>query len=134
MKGRKPALVAVEGGATSDRCPGPPAWLAPHAASEWRRAAPDLHRRRLLARDTMATLESYCVAIGLVRECEETMQRDGRFIATEAGMVTHPAFRVQASAMREGRLLATELGLTPHRRGKHEDEAPPEVNKWKDLA
>ena len=134
MKGRKPALVAVEGGADPAGCPGAPAWFTPHAAAEWRRAAPDLHRRKLLARDTMATLESYCVAVGLIRECEEAMARDGRFIATEGGMVAHPAFRMQASAMREARLLAAELGLTPRRRGKHEDEVPAEVRKWSGLA
>jgi P27 family predicted phage terminase small subunit len=121
MKGRKPKLAVVNGGAASTGCPGAPSWLAAHASAEWRRAAPELHQRRLLARDTMATLESYCVAVGTVRECEELMQRDGRVVEAERGLAAHPAFRIQAAAMREARLLATELGLTPHRRGKHEE-------------
>jgi P27 family predicted phage terminase small subunit len=124
VKGRKGKLAVVTGGADESGCPGPPGWLTQHAAAEWRRAAPELHARKLLARDTMATLESYCVAAGLVRECEETMSRDGRFVTTDAGVFPHPAFRMQASAMREVRLHAAELGLTPHRRGKQGPEAP----------
>ena len=118
MKGRKPKLRVLEGGASPDRCPGPPSWLSKYAASEWRRAAPDLHRRGFLTRDTFATLESHCIAVGTVRECEELLQRDGRIIQGEKGPVQHPAFRMQAAAMREARLLAAELGLTPHRRIK----------------
>jgi P27 family predicted phage terminase small subunit len=71
MKGRKPALTVIEGGAAPGRCPGPPSWLTLNAKREWKRVAPALHRRRLLAPDTMAVLESYCVASGQVREFEE---------------------------------------------------------------
>ncbi|MFZ6762111.1 MULTISPECIES: phage terminase small subunit P27 family [Acetobacterales] len=131
MKGRKPKLAVVMGDAAPSGCPGAPSWLAPHAAAEWNRAAPELHQRRLLARDTLATLENYAVAVGTVRECEETMQRDGRIIETEKGPTAHPAFRIQAAAMREARLLATELGLTPHRRGKHEEA--PKADPWEGM-
>lgn len=122
MKGRKPALVAIEGGMAPGKCPAAPSWLSPHAKSEWKRAAPELHGRSLLAADTLATLESYCVAVGIVREAEEIMTRDGRMIAGDDGPKPHPAFKMQGAAMREARLLAAELGLTPHRRGvKGED-------------
>lgn len=123
MKGRKPKLIAIDGGLAPGRCPPSPGWLTSQAKAEWKRAAPELHGRNLLAPDTMATLESYCVAAGLVRECEEIMGRDGRMIADEGGMKPHPAFKMQSAAMREARLLAAELGLTPHRRGvKGRDE------------
>lgn len=65
----------------------------------------------------MASLESYCVAVGMVREAEEIMAVEGRIVTTENGTKPHPAFRMQSSSMREARLLAAELGLTPHRRG-----------------
>jgi len=117
MKGRKPKLTVIEGDAAPGRCPGPPAWLSDHAKREWRRVAPELHRRRLLTPDTMATLESYCVAAGQVREFEETMIREGRTVDTDQGPKAHPAFRMQSAAMREARLLAAELALTPHRQG-----------------
>ncbi|WP_109118645.1 phage terminase small subunit P27 family [Azospirillum sp. TSO22-1] len=115
MKGRKsPASEATN---PPKRCPSPPSWLAPHAKKEWKRAAAELHERKLLAPDTMATLESYCIAVGQVREFEETMTAEGRTVSTENGPKPHPAFRMQGNAMREARLLAAELGLTPHRRG-----------------
>ncbi len=123
MKGRKPRLAVIEGGLAPGRCPAAPAWLSAQAKAEWKRAAPQLHGRNLLAPDTAATLESYCVAVGLVRECEEIMGREGRLIDGEDGMKPHPAFKMQGAAMREARLLAAELGLTPHRRGvKGKDE------------
>lgn len=118
MRGRKPNLTVIEGGAATGRCPSPAAWLSVHAKAEWRRSAPRLHSRKLLSTDTLATLESYCVAVGIIRESEETMAKDGRMVTTEEGMKPHPAFKMQSAAMREARLLAAELGLTPHRKGK----------------
>jgi len=115
VKGRKSAPVEAE--RPTKRCPAPPSWLPPHAKKEWKRAAKELHGRKLLSDDTLATLESYCVAVGQVRECEEVMTTEGRIIASEKGPKPHPAFRMQGAAMREARLLAAELGLTPHRRG-----------------
>lgn len=122
MKGRKPKLKVIEGGAVPGRCPAPPSWLSEAAKKEWKRAAPELHGRNLLASDTLATLESYCVAVGVVRECEERMLADGRLIDEGDGLKPHPAFRMQSAAMREARLLAAELGLTPHRRGAHGEQ------------
>ena len=117
MKGRKPKLAVIEGDYSPGRCPSAPAWLSAQAKAEWKRAAPQLHSRKLLSADTLATLESYCVAVGIVRECEEIMGREGRMVAADDGTKPHPAFKMQSAAMREARLLATELGLTPHRRG-----------------
>lgn len=117
MKGRKPNLRVIEGGAATGRCPSPPTWLSVHAKREWKRCAPELHRRRLLTADTLATLESYCVAAGQVREFEELMATDGRIISGEDGPKPHPAFKMQQAAMRECRLLAAELALTPQRQG-----------------
>jgi P27 family predicted phage terminase small subunit len=131
MKGRKPKLTVIEGGSAPGRCPGPPSWLTLYAQREWKRVAPALHRRRLLAADTMAVLEAFCVAAGQVRECEETMAREGRMIAGEDGPKPHPAFRMQHVAIREARLLATELGVTPHRRGKEEDA--PKRDPWEGM-
>lgn len=130
MKGRKPNLVAIEGGRAPGRCPAAPSWISAHARGEWNRTATELHARGLLHPDTMATLESYCVAVGLVRECEETMIREGRFITTEGRTAAHPAYRVQMAAMREARLLATELGLTPHRRGKDGSPGKDKPDAW----
>ncbi len=133
MKGRKPRLQVIEGGLNPGRCPTAPAWLSAQAKAEWKRVAPQMHGRRLLTPDTLATLESYCVAAGTVRECEEIMGRDGRMIEGETGLKPHPAFKMQSAAMREARLLAAELGLTPHRRGTRGKEAEVTSDGWGDL-
>ena len=118
MKGRKPKLEVIDGGFAPGRCPLAPGWLSSQAKAEWKRSAPQLHGRKLLTADTLASLESYCVAVGIVRECEEIMGREGRMVADEDATKPHPAFKMQSAAMREARLLAAELGLTPHRRAK----------------
>jgi P27 family predicted phage terminase small subunit len=130
MKGRKPKLTMIDGGTVRGKCPSAPSWLTAQAKAEWKRAAPELHGRNLLSADTMATLESYCVAAGMVRETEEIMGREGRLIDTENGPKPHPAFRMQSAAMREARLLAAELGLTPHRRGVKGKDEGKSNNGW----
>ena len=80
MKGRKPKLTVIDGGTMCGKCPSAPSWLTSQAKAEWRRAAPELLQRNLLSADTLATLESYCVAVGMVRETEEIMGRDGRLM------------------------------------------------------
>ena len=133
MRGVKPKLVVLEGGRVPGKCPGSPSWLSKFAKAEWKRSAPQMHGRGLLTPDTQATLESYCAAVGLVREMEETMQKEGRTIDTDKGPKTHPAFRIQSAAMREARLLAAELGLTPHRRGAGKDKGKGAGDGWGDL-
>lgn len=133
MKGRKGHLALVEGGATPGRCPGPPPHLSDQAKAEWRRVAAELHRRRLLGRDMLATLESYCIAVGIVRETEQIMGEEGRIVVTDEGQKPHPAFRMQSAAMREARLLAAELALTPHRRGKKGPDDDDDSDDLSDL-
>jgi P27 family predicted phage terminase small subunit len=116
MKGRKPPLTVIDGGFLKGRCPSAPDWFTPQAKAEWQRSAPHLFKTGQLHPDTMATLEAYCVAAGMVRETEEIMGREGRMEATDKGQKPHAAFKMQSAAMREARLLAAELGLTPHRR------------------
>lgn len=115
MKGRKPKLKVVKGDgipAPPGGPPEPPAWIHEYAQDEWDRVTPGLHARGLLSDSTLATLESYCIAVGTVRECEETMRDEGRTIVVEGKPMKHPASVIQATAMREARLLAAELRLT----------------------
>ena len=119
MRGRKPnlTLVADDSGAPPAKCPPAPRWMSRPAQVEWRRTAPRLQERKLLTPEALATLEHYCLTVGTVRECEQTLQREGRTISADGQIRTHPAFQVQTAAMREARLLAAELALTPHRQG-----------------
>jgi len=130
VKGRKPKLDVIEGGFSPHRCPGAPSWLSRQAKAEWKRSAPQLQNRKLLTADTLASLESYCVAVGIVRECEEIMKAEGRMVRDEDGTKPHPAFKMQSAAMREARLLAAELGLTPHRRGKAAPDEGRKASGW----
>lgn len=129
MKGRKPKLPAAQVAGSATACPKPPSWLPTHAKAEWKRAAPRLHELGLLAPDTQATLESYCVAVGMVRENQETIKVEGQIV----GGKPHVAVKMILAAMREARLLAGELGLTPHRRGAVA-EREPKGDGWEDDA
>lgn len=134
MKGRKPNLVAIEGGKGPGRCPSPPGGLNDHGRAEWKRVAPILHRRGHLTDDTLATLESYCRAVGLARAYNALMDDEGHVLKGERGAQSHPAFKMLMGVMREIRLLAAELGLTPHRRAGRENEgAKPDAGWDPDL-
>jgi P27 family predicted phage terminase small subunit len=131
MKGRKPQLAVIAGDALPGGCPGPAAWLSPFAKEEWRRVAPLLHERQLLAADTMATLESYCVAVGVVRECYQPPATGHGDLFQAPGSVQSPAqMKIMFAAMREARLLAAELGLTPHRRVQMGDTGEVKRGDW----
>lgn len=127
MKGEKPKLVPIKGG--FGKTPPAPSWLTSQAKAEWKRAAPELVKRKLLSQDVLATLEAYCTAAGQTREAEEIMAAEGRILETDKGKVMHPAFRMQQTSIREARLLAAELGLTPHRR-VHTKEEKKTNDKW----
>lgn len=116
MKGRKPVVDAVSN--ALKRTPKVPEWLSPYAAAEWKRVGKDLVARRILTEDNLSLLESYCIAVGMVRESSETIAEHGATIATEKGVVRHPAVQTLKEMMGESRRLASELGLTPTSRNK----------------
>ena len=120
---RKPARMP--------RCPAPPDWLSAAAKREWRKVAPQLHRRSLLKPEVAAVLANYSMAVGMVRGYREQLRLEGHVVATKDGPRTHPAFKMLMAALREARLHAAELGLTPYRlsiRGKQDAEAA--GNDW----
>jgi P27 family predicted phage terminase small subunit len=116
MRGRKPNLVAIEGGLS--KVPRPPSWLPPEARDEWKRVLPSLIERRVLTTTDMGSVETYCLAAGTVRRCQETLAAEGDTIETNTGRKRHPAFQTLFQAMTEMRRLAAELGLTPASRMK----------------
>jgi P27 family predicted phage terminase small subunit len=116
MRGRKPELATDRN--ALDAISGPPSWLSKHAKAEWRRVKPDLTKRRILTSADLGSLESYCIAIGQVREMERLIGKDGHVVETTRGLRAHPAVRIQSDAMTRARLLAAELGLTPVSRSR----------------
>ncbi|RQH15279.1 phage terminase small subunit P27 family [Bradyrhizobium sp. RP6] len=106
MRGRKPDLAAA--GNALDASTKPPSWLSKHAKAEWRRVMPELAKRRILTPADLGCLESYCIAIGRIRELE---------ILLRAG-IDPKLCRMQDKAMVTARQLAAELGLTPVSRSR----------------
>ena len=106
MKGRKPELAADAN--AIDSIHRPPAWLSKHAKAEWRRVMPELAKRRILTPADLGSLESYCIAMGRIRELEKLL-RVG---------IDPKLFRMQNQSMVTARQLAAELGLTPVSRSR----------------
>ena len=66
MRGRKPDSIVTGNSIAST--PRAPACLSANAKGGWRRVVPLLIERRILTDADLGVLESYCVAIGSVRE------------------------------------------------------------------
>ena len=109
MRGRKPDQIATDAGALSV-APSPPAWMAKDAKAEWRRILPELVRRQTVTTSDLGSVESYCVALGRVRELERLIQ--------SAQSIDPKLFRMQDKAIQTARQLASELGLTPVSRSR----------------
>lgn len=109
MRGRKPDQIAADAGALTV-APSPPGWMAKDAKAEWRRILPDLVRRQTVTTSDLGSVESYCVAVGRVRELERLIQ--------SAQLIGPPLFRMQNAAIQTARQLAAELGLTPVSRSR----------------
>jgi P27 family predicted phage terminase small subunit len=105
MKGRKPQLRKDSKAIGRKK---PPEWLTPFAKEEWKRCVPELAARGILTVADLGCLESYCIAIGRIREIE-LLLREG---------IDLKLLRAQDKAMVTARQLAAELGLTPVSRSR----------------
>ncbi|WGD32009.1 phage terminase small subunit P27 family [Ancylobacter sp. WKF20] len=117
MRGRRPQnLVAA---AQAMETPAPPSWFDRHAKAEWKRVAPILtQERKVLTTGDVATLQSYCIAVGQVAQAAEIISKEGLTFNGPHGPRKHPAVAIQQGAMAQARLLAGELGLTPTSRSR----------------
>lgn len=97
-----------------------PCWLPVSARSEWDRITPILTERKILTDADLGCLESYCLAIAQVRDCQATLAAlPSPFFTGDKGVPRpHPALRVMHTAMTIQRQLAAELGLTPVSRSR----------------
>lgn len=118
MRGGKPNMK-TDAGAMRDT-PAAPGWLPKAAQTEWARVTPILVERKILTDADLGSLESYCLAIGQVRDCQAVLAAlDSPFFAGDNGAPRpHPAIRVMHTAMTHARQLAAELGLTPVSRSR----------------
>lgn len=110
-RGVKPQIVkpssAVEIG-------NPPSWLGKEAKREWRRIAPILNERKVLTEGDLGTVQSYCVAFGIMVEAQKQIKKDGILLDGKK----HPALGTLNAAQTTMRLAANELGLTPISRSR----------------
>lgn len=108
-----------------------PKWLSAYAKDEWKRVVPLLADK--IADCDLGSVEAYCSAVGLVRTCQETINREGITCESASGGVsTHPAVRIQSQAMVQVKNLAIELGLTPKSR-KHSTNTVSATSIWDDV-
>lgn len=106
MKGRKPQLATDTN--ALDATTKPPSWLSKEAKAEWRRVMPELAKRHILTTADLGSLESYCVAMGRVRQLEALLRTE----------IDLKLLRAQDKSMVTARQLAAELGLTPVSRSR----------------
>lgn len=118
MRGDKPSLKPDPKPLAG--APKAPRWLPASARSEWDRVTPILTERKILTEADLGCLESYCLAIAQVRDCQAILtQLDSPFFEGSNGAPRpHPALRVMHTAMTLARQLAAELGLTPVSRSR----------------
>ncbi|WP_225714828.1 P27 family phage terminase small subunit [Bradyrhizobium semiaridum] len=86
----------------------PPSWLSKHSKAEWRRAWPELSKRKILTPADIPLFENYCVVVGRVRDLEALIRKD-----FDLKLV-----RAQDAAMKTARQLAAEIGLSPISRSR----------------
>ena len=120
----------------AERMPAPPRWLGSVARAEWKRIAPILHDRGLLARRHVASLAAYCRAYGEMVEAQREIESKGRFIQTQLGnWIQAPWVGAANKAADQLRGYLVEFGLSPSSEarfgsgGKVEADALEEFNR-----
>lgn len=76
--------------------------------------APILNERNTVTAGDLGILESYCTAIGTMRDAQRLLNRDGLLLNDKK----HPAIGTLNAAQTTARLAANELGLTPVSRSR----------------
>lgn len=122
MKGRKPTITALPG--ALDSTPPAPAWLPKFAKTEWARVVPALVKGCSLASHELSTVESYCIAVARIRECEAFIQKNGLTYVSPTGETKRrPETTIHKESIEAARRLAAEIGITPASRSKNKGGA-----------
>ena len=129
--GRRPLNTAAAPTGRKVYCP---SWLSDEAKAEWRRVAPELHRRGLLTLLDRTALALYCQAYAQWREAEQVLAERGMTYVTNTGnMRQRPEVAIAASAHRAAKAMALEFGMTPGSRGKVDGGEPPEPDPFAEF-
>ena len=128
MKGRKPNITALPG--ALDKAPPAPAWLPKFARAEWARVVPALVKARSLAQHELSTVESSCIALARIRECEIVIQKHGlTFVSPTGESKRRPETTLLKENIEAARRLAAECGITPASRSKNKGGATEDDNE-----
>ena len=128
MKGRKPEITALPG--ALDKAPPAPVWLPKFAKAEWGRVVPAMVRSRSLASHELSTVESYCIAVARIRECEGVIQKHGlTFVSPTGESKRRPETTLLKENIEAARRLAAECGITPASRSKNKGGATDDDNE-----
>ncbi len=102
------------------QAPPAPEGLSRDAAAVWNDTAPALAKAGLLHAGNMAMLESYAIAVAVVRQCDRDIGKNGAFVKQATRIVPHPGLAIIAEQTRAIRVLASHLGIAEPR-GKGRD-------------
>ena len=103
--------------------PDPPEFMSYEAKCEFLRSIEDVIERGIYSGPNIGIFESYCIATGFARECEQKLAEDGMIIPPGK---PHPAYKMMLDAMSSAR-AGWEI-LRPKKLIIKEDE---EENEWK---
>lgn len=120
-RGRKADIRAPDGALS--KTPAAPKWLPELAKIEWKRVVPQLVMSRKIAAHELQVVESYCLAVALMRQAESVIQKEGMTFESEHGPKRRPETTILKENIEASRRLAAELGLTPASRNKNEGGA-----------
>jgi len=78
-----------------DKIPKAPKHLPKIAKEEWKRLAKELFESGKLTKENIKALELYCKNYSVWRECEDTIDIDGRIAVAQSGYkMQHPAVSI----------------------------------------
>jgi P27 family predicted phage terminase small subunit len=127
-KGRKANITALPG--ALDKAPAAPTWLPRYAKTEWARVVPAMVMARSLASHELSTVESYCIAVARIRECEAIIQKSGlTYISPTGESKRRPETTIHKENIEAARRLAAECGITPASRSKNKGGASEDDNE-----
>lgn len=113
--------------------PKPPSWLSASAKREWRRVAPELHKRGLLTELDRQALAHYCQAVARMEEAEKALKDGLSYEAPGGRQYLKPEYHVVVDCQKEIRQLCTLFGLAPSARMRMELSEPERPDELESL-
>lgn len=115
--------------------PRAPSWLSKPAKAEWRRQAAQLTERGTLTPADLATLATFCAAVGRLVQAEAILAVDGLTVKNGDGVPTkHPAVAIASEASSLIKTLGAALGLSPASRRRATTAEPKGgADRWEGM-